>query len=147
MVIFLLTRQLHWRGKTLLSDKICEDLLCVDGPMQHSKTFKALNTRYIPWLSQIYVDRMDTKKERFGASTSSKFHPIDFSSIPKFPNFSFDPNEIYDYTPSFHGKRDSSISRITSFIKVLIKINVLHKDDWMVVFANTLGEDAFEWFF
>ena len=78
---------------------------------------------------------------------ASTFHPIDFSDIPGFPNFSFDPNEIYDYTPSFRGKRDSSISHITSFIKVLIKFNVLHEDDWMVVFANTLGEDVFEWFF
>ena len=76
MVIFLLTRQLHWRGKTLLSDKICEDLLCVDGPMQHSKTFKALNTRYIPWLSQIYVTVWIQKRKGLELVLPVNFIPL-----------------------------------------------------------------------
>ena len=90
---------------------------------------------------------MDVEKERPSADISSTFHPINFFNILGFPDFSFDPNEIYDYTPTFLRRSDSTVPHITSFIKVLTKFNVLHEDDWMIIFANTLEEDTFDWFF
>ena len=90
---------------------------------------------------------MYAKKKRLGANISVTFPPIDFSSIFGFPNFSFELNELYDYTPFFCRGIDLAVSHITSFIKVLTKFNALHEGDCMVIFANTLKEDDFECFF
>ena len=85
MYIFILTWRLHWRDKTLVSHKICWDLLCVDELIQQ-KSFWWLfqfSTGFIPWLFQIYQAKYGLSK--FKCSDCRAFLSRWLLKHPRFP--------------------------------------------------------------
>ena len=77
---------------------------------------------------------MDLEIEDDGSLVEKCFPQLDFSGILGFSNEGYDPNLLFDSTPSFHGHGDSTIFGIASFIKVVAYLNYFHEDDLMRVF-------------
>ena len=88
---------------------------------------------------------MDDKM--FNAQIAKHFYPIDFSNIPGFPNFYRDHNDICNYFRIFYVRGDSTIHHIIDFIGLLVEFNIVHEDNMMQMFASTLAEKAYCWFF
>ena len=89
---------------------------------------------------------MDDERKEHGANLASIFPLLDFRGIPGIPNEELD-SDVSRYTPFFHGKGDSTILHITSFIEVVTKFNIVHEDNWMQIFVSTLDEHAWDWYY
>jgi hypothetical protein len=61
------------------------------------------------------------------------YAPSDFSSIPGFPN-EFPDSDWDDHIPKFHGYSDSTTLYISSFIKVVLDLSIVHGDVMMRMF-------------
>ena len=89
---------------------------------------------------------MDEETKQMKASLVESFPPINFSSILGFPNKSFN-DDIYDFISDFHGDNTSAIHHITTFIKVAIKFNIVHEDHLIEIFASSILNYAYDWFY
>ena len=90
---------------------------------------------------------MDDEESR--AEISNAYPPIDFSSVPSFPNH--EPCFSKEGTimlPIYFGNGDSAVCHIIYFLSFLVNdVNVLHQDSKMQVFVSTLSEDAWMWYY
>ena len=90
---------------------------------------------------------MDDEESR--AEISNAYPPIDFSSIPSFPNHEpcFSKEEIV-MLPIFFGNGDSTVGHIIDFLSFLVNdVNILHQDNKMLEFVCTLSKDAWMWYY
>ena len=81
--------------------------------------------------------------EGYGSQISSAYPPIDFSGIPGFPNYGpYLQDEIFSQAPKFYGSGDSAICHIIFVFSFVTKLNILHRDNVMRIFANYLEKKA-----
>ena len=81
--------------------------------------------------------------EDYGALISNVYPPIDFSGILGFPNYEpYLQDERYSEALIFCGNGDSVVCHIISFLSIVNKFNILHRDNMMRIFANSLEKKA-----
>ena len=84
--------------------------------------------------------------EDYGALISSAYLAIDFSGILGFPNYQpYLHGERYSQAPTFYGDGDSAICHIIFVFSFMTKLNILHKDNLMQIFAHSLKNKAWTW--
>ena len=82
----------------------------------------------------------------YGALISNAYPPIYFSSIPGFPNYEpYLQDERYSQAPNFYGSGDSVVCHIIFVFSFVNKLNILHRDNVMRIFANSLEKKAWTW--
>ena len=85
--------------------------------------------------------------EDYGAQISNAYPPIDFSGISGFPNYEpYLQDKGYVQAPIFCGNGDSAVCHIILFLSFVNKLNMLHRDNMMRFFANSLEKKAWIWF-
>ena len=85
--------------------------------------------------------------EYYGALISSAYPAIDFSGIPGFPNYEpYLQDERYSQAPTFYGNGDSATCHIIFVFSFVTKLNILHRDNVMRIFAHSLKKKAWTWF-
>ena len=85
--------------------------------------------------------------EDYGALISNAYPSIDFLGIPGFPNYEpYLQDKRYFQDPFFCGNGDSVVCHIISFLSFVNKLNILHRDNVMRIFANSLEKKAWIWF-
>ena len=88
---------------------------------------------------------MDDKDYR--AQISNAYLPNDFPGIPGFPNHEpYLQDKGYVQYPIFCGNGDSDVCHIISFLSFVNKLNMLHRDNMMRIFADSLEKKAWIWF-
>ena len=84
--------------------------------------------------------------EDHGAIISNAYPPIDFSSIQGFPNYEpYLQDERYSQAPNFYGNGDSAIYHIIFVFAFVTKLNILHRDNVIQIFAHSLKNKAWTW--
>jgi hypothetical protein len=71
--------------------------------------------------------------------------PLDFSRILEYPN---DYEDWREDIPKFHGFRDSPTFHVTSFINIVLELNIFHEDVTMKMFIlsfDFLEDEIFDW--
>ena len=85
--------------------------------------------------------------EDYGALISNAYPSIDFSSILGFPNYEpYLQDERYSQAPTFYGNGDSAVPHIIFVFAFMKKLNILHMDNVMRIFAHSLKRKAWTWF-
>ena len=79
------------------------------------------------------------------AQISSKYSSINFSNIPRFPNY-HNGEDISDHLPIFWGNNHAKVRHVIYFLKILVDFNVLYEDNMIEMFVSTLRENACEWY-
>jgi hypothetical protein len=78
------------------------------------------------------------------------FDPLDFSGIPRYPNyFNDDYDDWRKGIPKFLGHKDSPMLHVTSSIDALSKLIVVHKDVKMKILMTSLDfleDGVFDWY-
>ena len=81
--------------------------------------------------------------EDYGALISNACPSIDLSSISGFPNYEpYLQDERYSQAPTFYGNGDSTICHIIFVFAFVTKLNILHRDNVMRIFAHSLKNNA-----
>ena len=81
--------------------------------------------------------------EDYGALISSVYPAIDFLGIQGFPNYEpYLQDERYSQAPTFYGDGDSVFCHIIFVFSFVTKLNILHRDNVMRIFAHSLKRKA-----
>ena len=84
--------------------------------------------------------------EDYGALISNAYPSIDFLGIPSFPNYEpYLQDERYSQAPTFYGNGDSIVFHIIFVFAIVAKLNKLHRDNVMRIFAHSLKNKAWTW--
>ena len=84
--------------------------------------------------------------EYYGAQISNAYPPINFLGIPGFPNYEpYPQDERYSQALTFYGNGDSTVCHIIFVFSFVTKLNILHGDNVMQIFAHSLKNKAWTW--
>ena len=85
--------------------------------------------------------------EYYGALIPIAYPSINFSGISGFPNYEpYLQDERYSQAPNFYGNGDSAVCHIIFVFAFVTKLNILHRDNVMRIFAHFLKRKAWTWF-
>jgi hypothetical protein len=73
------------------------------------------------------------------------YPPLDFLSISGYP-IEFTSIDLDEHGISFHGYTDSTTLHVTSFMKLMSDLDVVHKDAMMKNCVATFDDEAMDWF-
>jgi hypothetical protein len=81
------------------------------------------------------------------AILARRFAPLNFSTIPGFPNPVLSFLECPDFLPIFHGNEmDSPSQHLIDFHHYIDRLNIFHEDALMKMFVYSLDGDARRWY-